>query len=109
MGLMLAAGVVSAHSIEPKLEAHGNLVKATYFYENGQVRQTGFFKDGKLEGQWVSYDVAGNKKSVAEYAAGKKVGQWLHWNEAGLAEVSYDNNKLESVKTWKQEALVNRN
>lgn len=106
---MLVAGMVAANNIEPKLEAYGNMVKATYYYDNGQVRQTGFFKDGKLEGQWVSYDVNGTKKAVAEYAAGKKTGQWLHWNEGALAEVSYDNNKIESVKTWKQEALVQRN
>lgn len=109
MGLMLAAGVVSARNIEPKLEAYGNLVKATYYFENGKVSQTGFFKNGKLEGQWVSFDVNGNKKAVAEYADGKKTGQWLYWNDGALSEVTYQENTLQSVKTWKQEALVNRN
>lgn len=109
IGAMLLSGMISANTIEPKLEAYGNLVKATYYYENGQVQQTGFFKDGKLEGQWVSYDVNGVKKSVGEYSGGAKTGKWVFFSENNLAEVNYKNNKIENVKNWKAEALANRN
>jgi len=109
IGAMLVSGMISAHAIEPKLEAFGELVKVTYYYENGQVQQTGFFKDGKLEGQWVSYDKTGNKKSVGEYNKGIKTGKWVFWNETILSEVTYANNAVASVKNWKQEPLANRN
>lgn len=50
-------------TIEPELEIVGNLVKATYYYDNGSVQQEGFFKDGKLEGKWTSFDLNGNVKT----------------------------------------------
>jgi len=106
---ILVSGIISAHTIEPKIEAFGELVKVTYYYENGQVQQTGFFKDGKLEGQWVAYDKTGNKKSVGEYNKGIKTGKWVFWNETILSEVTYSNNAVASVKNWKQEPLANRN
>ena len=109
IGAMLLSGIISANTIEPKLEAFGNLVKATYYYENGQVQQTGFFEDGKLEGQWVAYDTNGMKQSVGEYSNGAKTGKWVFFSADNLAEVNYSNNKIQSVKNWKQEAIANRN
>ncbi|HMK07318.1 MAG TPA: hypothetical protein VK476_07290 [Flavobacterium sp.] len=107
IGAMLVAGMVSAQSLKPKLEAYGELVKATYYYENGTIQQTGFFKEGKLEGQWVSYDAAGNKKTVGEYNNGIKTGKWIFWNDAVLSEVTYNDNAVAGVKNWKQELAKN--
>jgi antitoxin component YwqK of YwqJK toxin-antitoxin module len=109
IGAMLVSGMVAAQSLKPQLEAYGELVKATYYYENGTIQQTGFFKDGKLEGQWVAYDSAGNKKSVGEYSNGIKTGKWVFWNDAILSEVTYAGNVVASVKNWKQDTIVNRN
>jgi antitoxin component YwqK of YwqJK toxin-antitoxin module len=108
IGAMLISGMIFAqNSVKPKLEAVGNLVKATYVYDNGQVKQEGFYKNGKLQGQWVSYDVNGNKTAVAEYNKGQKVGKWFFWNDAVLSEVDYSDNRVASVKNWKQETVVN--
>lgn len=107
IGAMLVSGMISAKAIEPKLEAFGELVKVTYYYDNGKVQQTGFFKDGKLEGQWVAYDASGNKKSVGEYSNGIKTGKWVFWNDVTLSEVTYANNAVASVKNWKQELAKN--
>jgi antitoxin component YwqK of YwqJK toxin-antitoxin module len=109
MGALLVSGMISANNIEPKLEAFGDLVKVTYYYDNGQVQQTGFFKDGRLEGQWVAYDASGNKKSIGEYSHGIKTGKWVFWTDATLNEVTYVDNTVSSVKKWKQEAVANRN
>ncbi|MGK4566801.1 hypothetical protein [Flavobacterium sp. 3HN19-14] len=49
---VLISGVISAQNIAPKHEVVGNLVKSTYYYENGKVSQEGFYKDGKVHGQW---------------------------------------------------------
>lgn len=109
LAALLVVGLASANNADPKLEAYGNLVKATYYYANGQVQQTGFFKDGKLEGQWVAYDEQGNKKSVGEYRSGEKTGKWVFFGDKTLAEVNYQSNKIISVKNWKEDALANRN
>ena len=108
MGMMLVSGAIFSQAA-PKLEAYGQLVKATYYYEDGKVRQEGFFKEGKLEGQWVSYDADGNKIAMAEYSNGQKTGKWVFINNEMLSEVNYADNKITNIKNWKQEALVNRN
>jgi len=108
MAAILVSGMISAQN-NPKLEAFGQMVKATYYHENGQIQQQGFFKDGKLEGQWVAFDDKGNKTSMAEYSNGQKTGKWIFINETMLSEVDYANSKILSVKNWKQEAIANRN
>jgi hypothetical protein len=85
--------VATAQSVEPELEVVGNLVKATYYYDNGAVQQEGFFKEGKLEGKWTSYEVNGNIKSIAMYNEGVKSGKWV----IDTKEVVYNNNEVVSV------------
>lgn len=105
---ILFTGIAFAQDNGPKLEAVGELVKTTYYFENGKVQQEGFFKNGKLEGTWTSFDENGNKMSVATYTNGEKTGKWLFWNGNKLNEVEYSNSRVASVKTWKQDALVTR-
>ena len=103
---LLFSAIAFAQENNPKLEAVGELVKTTYYFENGKVQQEGFFKNGKLEGVWISYDTNGNKQSVATYKDGEKNGKWLFWNGTKLSEVDYSNSRIASIKTWKQDALV---
>lgn len=109
LSMMLIAGFMTAQEVAPQLEAYGTLVKATYYYSNGHVQQEGFFKDGKLEGQWVSYDIQGSKNAVGEYKDGAKIGKWLFWTNDLLSEVSYDDSRIAEVRKWKQETIVQRN
>ena len=106
---ILFSGILVAQEIKPELEAVGNRVKATYYYENGSVQQEGFFKDGKLDGVWVSYDTKGNKMAVGEYTEGVKTGKWIFFNDKNLCEVAYENSKVTSVKNLQKNALANRN
>ena len=106
LAAILFTGVISAQEAKPVLEPFGKQVKATYFYENGQVQQEGFFENGKLEGFWVSYNEDGSKKSSGFYADGIKTGKWFFWNEKNLSEVDYSNNAIAMVKNWKQEAIA---
>ena len=108
LGAMLIAGITFAQN-KPQHEVVGDLVKSTYYHDNGKVSQEGFYKNGKVHGQWASYDVNGNKTAVAEYNEGKKTGKWIFWNENKLSEVDYANSRVAFVKTWKEEAVVNRN
>jgi antitoxin component YwqK of YwqJK toxin-antitoxin module len=103
---VLLSGMIFAQNNKPKLEAVGDLVKATSFHDNGKVQQVGFYKNGKLQGEWISYDSNGNKTAMATYDNGQKSGKWFFWSDTVLSEVDYSNNQIASVKNWKHDALV---
>ncbi|MGL2962886.1 toxin-antitoxin system YwqK family antitoxin [Flavobacterium sp. RSB2_4_14] len=109
LGAFLISGFAFAQTAKPVLEQEGKLVKATYYHENGKIQQQGYFKDGKLEGQWIAFDENGNKSSMAEYTNGQKTGKWFFWNNTSLSEVDYSDSRVATVKSWKQDAIVNRN
>ena len=92
-----------------QLEEVNGLVKATYLFNNGNIEQQGFFKDGKLDGIWTSYDESGIKKSVAEYKEGVKVGKWFFWNGNNLSEVDFSRNTIADVKKWNKESIADKN
>lgn len=96
LGALLISAMTFAQK-EPKLEAVGNQVKATYYYDNGQIQQQGFFTDGKPDGKWIAYDASGNKKSVGEYNKGQKSGTWIFWDGAKTSKVEYSNNQIALV------------
>ncbi|MCG9791705.1 toxin-antitoxin system YwqK family antitoxin [Flavobacterium algicola] len=105
--LMLFSGIAFSQAKQPKLEAVGNAVKASYYYDNGQLMQEGFFIEGKLHGEWISYDDKGNKTAIATYDKGQKVGKWFHWSQSSLNEVDYSGNRIAYVKNWKRDAIAN--
>jgi antitoxin component YwqK of YwqJK toxin-antitoxin module len=109
LGAMLISGVIFSQSVQPKHEVEGDLVKSTYYYDNGKVSQEGYYKDGKVHGKWISYDQDGNKTAIAEYNNGEKTGKWFFWSSKNLSEVDYSDSRVAAVKTWKEEAIVNRN
>lgn len=107
LSAILFSSVSFAQESKPQLEAVGELVKATYYFENGKIQQEGFFKNGKLDGVWTSYDTKGNKQAVATYNDGEKTGKWFFWSDTTITEVDYSNSRIASVKKGKQDALVN--
>ena len=107
LSAFLFSAVSFAQEIKPQLEAVGELVKTTYYFENGKIQQQGFFKNGKLDGVWTSYDANGNKLAVATFNNGEKTGKWFFWTGTNLTEVDYSNSRIAFVRTWKQDALVN--
>ncbi|WP_298121175.1 membrane-binding protein [Flavobacterium sp.] len=101
IALMLVSVVTFAKG-EPQLEVVGQSVKATYYYDNGNVQQVGFFKDGKLDGKWTSYAENGTIQTIAEYTNGVKSGVWKYFdNSIATKEVSYSNNTIVSVTNLK--------
>lgn len=82
-----------------KLNEATNLIEVTYYHDNGVVSQTGTYTlDGKLQGQWLSFDTDGNKTVLANYDNGKKVGKWFYWNNGTVKEVDYTTNVIASLK-----------
>jgi len=91
---------------QPTYEIDGNLVKATYYHEDGAVEKQGYFKNKKLTGEWTQFDKKGNKITIGYYKNGKKVGKWCVWNNGLLTEINYKDNIIASVNTQKQKTSV---
>ncbi|MCI2229347.1 nicotinic acid mononucleotide adenyltransferase [Polaribacter sp. MSW13] len=90
---------------QPTYSVEGDLVKATYYYDNGAIKTQGYFKDKKLTGEWVRFDKSGNKKQIAYYDNGKKVGKWFVWSKETLKEINYQNNAVVNVNVWKSSEI----
>jgi antitoxin component YwqK of YwqJK toxin-antitoxin module len=104
--LLLTAGMVSAQNIKPSHEIENQIIKSTYYYDNGAVRQSGFYKDGRLHGSWVAYNQDGTKQSMGEYANGVKTGKWFFWTGSVLNEVDYNNSRIADIKKWSKDAVA---
>ena len=107
---MLALSVsfmMQAQDKSPKAEKAGDQIKATYFHDNGEIAQVGYFLNGKLNGEWKMFDANGKKIAMGQYDQGMKTGKWFFWEEDGLKEVDYQNNQIATVVKWNQgEAVV---
>ena len=58
------------------------IVKFFKYYESGQKKEEGTFKDGKEDGLWTSNHRNGQKRYEGTYKDGKEIsGKW--WNEDG--------------------------
>jgi antitoxin component YwqK of YwqJK toxin-antitoxin module len=87
-----------AQEIKPKLEKQGDLIKATYYFDNGKVKEVGFFLNNKLHGEWITFNEEGKKTAVANYENGKKTGKWYVLANGTVKELIYDSNKLVNVR-----------
>lgn len=106
--LLVAVFTISAVQAQEKVKNtyvdKGDVIEATLYFENGVVSQQGFYtKDGKLTGDWTSFNREGKKIAEAAYDQGKKVGTWFFWKGDTLTEVTYSDSKIASVNTWKNE------
>lgn len=95
-----------AQDKQPSFKADGDLVKATYYFEDGTIKTQGFFKDKKITGEWTRFDKEGKKIQQAFYNEGKKVGKWFIWSKDSLKEINYENNAIASVNEWRPESKV---
>lgn len=87
---------------ELKLNKEKNLIEGVYYHDNGVISQKGHYTlDGKLQGEWLSYNTQGKKTASAVYDSGKKVGKWFFWSGDTLKEVDYEGNAIVTVNDWK--------
>ena len=101
--MMLVSAIIFSQD-KPKLESLDDEVIATYYYENGNVKQVGNFVDGKLNGKWISYTEEGNVQAIAQYKNGKKHGKWQYFQSTSVTkEVDYKNNNIVQV------VVINKN
>ena len=56
------------------------------YHENGQLLSEGAFKNGKTEGPWVYYWDNGQLGSKGDYKNGKREGPWVDYNRDGTVD-----------------------
>ncbi|UZO81584.1 nicotinic acid mononucleotide adenyltransferase [Aquimarina sp. ERC-38] len=100
--VMLCTLSITAQNKKPLFEKEGNLVKGTFYHENGQISQQGFYSNKKLHGKWSSFDNNGKKIAMGQYENGAKTGKWFFWNNDKLSEVNYVDNSIAEVTTWSE-------
>jgi antitoxin component YwqK of YwqJK toxin-antitoxin module len=104
--VLLAGMSMAAQAPKPIYEKEGKMVKATFFHENGQIAQTGFYLEGKLHGEWTMFCKEGNKLAMGTYQQGAKTGKWFFWEGEALKEVDFINNKMAVITQWNNKGTV---
>ncbi len=103
---IIFSATIYAQDVEPKYEKVGKMVQATFYHDNGQIAQTGFYMDGKLHGQWRMYNVEGKKTATGKYELGKRTGKWFFWEGEVLKEVDFTDNRITNVIQWNNAEAV---
>ena len=101
LSVMMLGMITYAQEVKPKFDQlKDGTIEATYFHENGEIAQTGFFLNEKRHGEWISFNKKGEKTAQAEFKNGMKTGKWFIWSDEKLTEVDYRNNQIAAVNTW---------
>lgn len=56
---------------------------AKFYYESGELRESGYMIDGEYFGQWSSYWDNGKLESKGKYLKGKKIDVWEFFTSRG--------------------------
>jgi len=57
----------------------------TFWYENGEVQQTGYFKDGNLDSLWEYFNEDGTRYRSGSFFKGMQNGEWTDYYPDGQA------------------------
>jgi antitoxin component YwqK of YwqJK toxin-antitoxin module len=81
-GLVLQAQDLRPDSTPSKKERvtvakHGDRTELTKYYITGQIKERGFYQNGKRHGNYVYYHESGRVLAQGQYFHDNKVGAWL--------------------------------
>lgn len=63
--------------------SHGSYEKLSSTFEEGEIKEEGFSKNGSKEGTWLTYDKEGNLVGITSYIDGKINGPDIAMNNRG--------------------------
>ena len=92
--------------VEPTFESDGDAVAVTTYYEDGSVKEEGFYKNKQLHGEWNLYNREGDKITRAYYKNGQKTGKWIFLNNGVVTEVDYDDNRITNIQKWNKNQSI---
>lgn len=104
--VLLTGLSMTAQAPEPTYEKEGKMIKATFFHENGEIAQTGYYLNNKLHGKWTMFCKEGNKLAMGTYHEGARTGKWFFWEGEALKEVDFINNKMAAITQWDSKGTV---
>ncbi|MFT6210102.1 MAG: antitoxin component YwqK of YwqJK toxin-antitoxin module [Bacteroidia bacterium] len=83
----------------------GKLVAVTNYYESGEVKETGFFRNDVPEGRWETFSKDGSKTAELSYANGNRHGEFRVWDEFSSAyiEMKYANGEVITANRYLKE------
>lgn len=89
-------------SVKSEYVKKGELVAVTNYYENGSVRETGFFKDGIPDGKWERFGADGVKMAELTYSDGQRHGEFRVWDryENAYIEMKYNHGEVVSANRY---------
>lgn len=100
----LFSGVITAmnNDVKSEMEVKDGVIagKATYFFANGKVMETGMMLSGLKDGQWTRFSETGITSAIGFYSAGKKSGTWTVFDESGKKRMEMNYNNGEKNGTW---------
>ena len=66
--------------------------KEIIFYDNGNVKHSGTFKEGEMHGLWKFYRRDGSLMRAGKFALGSQVGIWITYARDGsrVKETNFD-------------------
>ena len=75
-----------------------------YYFENGVIKETGYFSMNKKNGKWEEFNEKGKLERVLKYNSGRKIedkkfGIWLEYHEKGKVITGFDYEKNERLET----------
>ena len=97
MFAFLFSAALCAQDNKPIFEKAGDMVKATYYHDNGMVAQQGYFLNEELHEEWNMFNDKGQLIAKGNYQMGKRTGKWFFYNQEGVKEVDYKDNKIVNV------------
>lgn len=73
----------------------------TEFFENGDLAEEGYFKNGKFHGTWTFWFPNGKKCWEGFYHKDTQVGKWTEWDEKGeiVIIIYYKDGEIDEERT----------
>lgn len=81
---------------------YDNTEAISYYDDEGNLQQVGFFTEGERNHQWQTWYPNGQIQAQAQFDMGMKTGTWLVYDEAGQLryEIEFKENKFQGAKAW---------
>lgn len=89
-------------TVKSEYEKRGDRVAVTNYHENGQIKETGFFKNGVPEGKWESFGTDGVKTAEVTYVNGQRHGEFRVWDqfENAYIEMRYNHGQVVAANRY---------
>ena len=102
LALLINASVIAQGSTPSYVKVTSNKVKVTWYHDNGNVKESGYFVNNSKDGVWETFTENGIKTSEANYSNGMKDGNWTIWNEEGnlTYHIVYEDGKRVLATQW---------